>query len=318
MATTAPQKQFVPLNQAAQGGIVDDIDVLIADAAFVQWDYNGAIDHEVLALGIQFQDDNGKQYDQYYSAGELTYFVPSDDGAGIVPVADKQMINDNTNAWKFISSLMECGFPEDKLASGNVKEFVGTKVHIKQIAQPVRQGLIRGGKNADRTPTVLLVTAILGLPGEQQAAKPKTTVGGKVPGAQTRPTPTQTKLGSAPTAAGKAATSQARLGASTASSSKSVKPNGAAGASVPAASDDHLTIALDVLNEILMEQGGPVIKKDLSKLAFQKLGERVQAGTLDAKLKTKMAQLIFQDANLHAWQEQGAIQYDGAQVSLPE
>src|SRR5258708_928208 len=160
-AGSSQQKQGASLAQFATRTLIDDIDVEIADAAFVSWDYNGNIDHEVLALGIQYTDDNGKQYDQYYSAGELTFFVPSDDGGMAVPVADKQMLSDSTNAAKFLLSLLECGFPEEILAAGNVKALVGMKLHVKQQAQPVRQGLIRGGKNADRPPHVLLCSAII-------------------------------------------------------------------------------------------------------------------------------------------------------------
>lgn len=314
MAGSKPQQSFVPLNQAAQGGIIDDIDVLIADAAFVQWDYNGNIDHEVLALGIQFQDDNGKTYDQYYSAGELTYFVPSDDGAGVVPVADKQLLNDNTNAMKFLMSLLEVGFPEETLATGNVKELVGTKIHVKQQAQPVRQGLIRGGKNADRTPTVLLASALISLPGQEAPAPAKKAPAGKVPGAQ-----------AAKPAAGAGAKPAGGLGKSAAPASKAAvggKANGAAGKSTPApsaAGDDGLKdTALEILTGIIVANDGAVTKKDLSKLAFQAAGEKVTAGELDAKSKTKVVQMIFQDANLHAWANDGAIVYDGAQVSLPE
>jgi hypothetical protein len=78
-------------------------------------------------------------------------------------------------------------------------------------------------------------------------------------------------------------------------------------------------VALDILTGILVAaEGNSVAKKELSKLAFQAAGEKVTAGELDAKSKTKVVQLIFQDANLHAWAEQGAIVYDGAQVGLPE
>ena len=312
MATA--QKQYVPLNQASQGSIIDDIDVLIADAAFVQWDYNGNIDHEVLALGIQFQDDNGKTYDQYYSAGELTYFVPSDDGAGVVPVADKQLLNDNTNAMKFLMSLLEVGFTEETLATGNVKELVGTKIHVKQQAQPVRQGLIRGGKNADRTPTVLLASALISLPGQEAPAPAKKPAGGKVPGATASSKPGLGAAKSAVTPATTKSAATARTGAG--------KPNGAAGKSTPAPSavgDDGLKdTALEILTGIIVANDGAVTKKDLSKLAFQAAGEKVTAGELDAKSKTKVVQMIFQDANLHAWANDGAIVYDGAQVSLPE
>jgi hypothetical protein len=302
----AGQQQGISLAKFATGGMVDDVDLTIQDAMFTQYDYDGKVDHEVLALGVQFVDDNGKEINQYYSAGELTFFVPSDDGSMAIPVADKQMLSDSCNAARLIMSLLEVGVPEDFLATGNVKSWVGMKLHMKQIAQPKRQGLIRGGAEGDKEKTVLLATQLIHMPGEGDSApapkkapvgKSTTTTTAKVPGTQ----------------AGKPA-----LGGKTAAATSKVKPNGSAGASTPAASDELSDTALEMLTEILVENDGVVVKKDLSKLAFQKAGERVQAKTLDAKDKTKVVQLIFQDAKLHEWAGNGAIQYDGSQVSMPE
>lgn len=310
-----PQQQGISLAQAAQGGIIDDIDVEIIDAAFCQYDYQGNLDHEILALAIQYQDEAGKTYDQYYSAGELIYFVPSDDGSMAVPVADKQMLADSSNAWKFLASLIEVGFPVEMLESGNVKKFVGMKVHVKQHAQPKRQGLIRGGKNADREPTVLLVTSILSMPGETPAKKPA----GK-PAAQTAARPGLGAKAGQPVGARPAPAAPAKpgLGAKTAAKGP-VKPNGQAGPSTPAgASEDDKLIATDMLNGILIEAGGSITKKDLSKLAFQAAGALVEAGAIEAKAKMKYVQLVFQDAFLHELAQSQLIVFDGANVSLPE
>jgi hypothetical protein len=303
-------QQGASLAAFAQGGLIDDIDVEILDAAFAEWDYNGSIAQPALALGIQYATADGKTYDQYYSAGDLQYFVPSEDGSMAVPVGDKAMLNDNTNTAKFLLSLMECGFPEDKLASGNVKCLIGTKGHVNRVAQPKRTGLIRGGKNAEKDSTVLLFSSISEFPGVAAPAKKGI---GKAAPATSRPTQAggaKPGLKSASTAANApTATRGPKAGAP-------VKANGAAGkAQAGVVGDDLSGVAVELLVGILAE--GPVEKKKLSTLAFRAAGDMVQAGTLDAKDKTKVVQLVFQDAFLHGQVEAGMIEYDGATVGLP-
>jgi hypothetical protein len=312
----AAQQQGISLASASQGGLIDDIDVTVLDAAFVQWDYNGNIDHEVLALGIQYQDGDGKTYDQYYSAGELNYLVPSEDGSRAIPVSDKSQLSDSCNAWKFIASLIECGFPIDKLETGDIKAIVGMQCHVKQHAQPKRQGLIRGGKNPDREPTVLLVSAILAMPGEGQAAAPAKKAA-QAPAGR----PTQAGQAARPglgkpaqAAAAKPGTRPQTAAAKTASPSK---PNGQAGPSTTVVSDDDKAIAEEIVTEILVESGGSITKKEMATASFRKAGEKVAAGTLDAKNKTKMVQLVFMDSFLHELAEKGTVVFDGSKVEFP-
>lgn len=345
MTTGAPQKQYVRLDQAAQGGLIDDIDVTILDAAWMQLGpqpvlegleaYQGRLDHDILILGIQFQGESGKTFIQPYSAGELTFFVPDDSGEGLIPVADKQMINDSTNAWKFISSLFECGFPPDRLTAGNIKAIVGTKVHVKQVVQPKRTFLIRGGQQqSDRDPTTLLVSAILSLPGEEQAMQAQLAQAPKAP-APRKPRaaadPAQTPATVPGATAGKPALGRptaipakatGTLGApATSRAAASVptgKVNGGAGAPVPVdASDDDKVLATDILNEILAAHGGSIAKKELAQEAFQAAQARVDAGHIELKRKMPIVQLIFRDPFLHELAKNGLVLYDGATVSYP-
>lgn len=324
MSPAAPAP-VVSLAQFSAGGIIDDIDVNILDAVFIQYDYQGNIDHEILALGIQYQDDNGKTYDQYYSAGELSYFIPSDDARSIVPVGDKSMLAETSNAAKFLASLMEAGVDPEVLGAGSLEPLIGMRVHVKQHAQPKRQGLIRGGKNADREPTVLLVTQILAYPGEKPAAPvpaKKAAVGGvagagKPLGKPAAPAqPAKPGLGKpAPTKAAPAATTGARATAKSATSPSKV--NGQAAAATTAAGDDDKAVAADVLMGILMErEGNAISKKELAPAAFRTLTAKVAGGEIDAKQKTKLTQLIFMDSFLHELAEQGGITYDGNTVAM--
>lgn len=311
----AGQQQGISLAQAAQGGLIDDIDVTILDARFAQWDYNGNIDHAVLALGIQYQDGEGKTYDQYYSAGELTYFVPSEDGSRAVPVGDKSMLADTCNAWKFIASLIEAGFPVPLLEAGDITCLTNMKVHVKQYAQPVRQGLIRGGKNADRPQTVLLVDAILEMPAGAGGVKKgigKPTAGKPVTARPTTASPAKPGLG-----AGKTPPPTTRTTTSPS------KVNGAAAAApapdAPAndAGDELTMIARQIVEEIV-GASGQLAKKDLNTLVFRKATELVGSGALDAKSKTKVTQICYQDAFLHGLATEGVIVYDGATLGVPE
>lgn len=306
------QQQGISLIEFASGGMIDDADLDILDIAFCEYDYGGNIDHNILALGVQFQDENGKTYDQYYSAGELTYFIPSYDGAMAVPVADKSKLTDSCNAVKFLQSLIECGGDQivNILSTGNIKPLAGMKVHVKQQAQPKRQGLIRGGKDPDKEKSILLVTAIVAWPGEKAAPAPGVKAAGKpVTG---RPAQTQTAVTGKPGLGGGGKAAAPRT-----SASPTGKPNGQAGASTVAAGDDDKAVAADVLNSIIADAGGSVTKKDLPKLAFQKAGEKVAEGVMDVKVKTKIMQLIFQDTFLRELAAGGGIAFDGITVSFP-
>lgn len=176
-----PPPQFISLSpdDATQGGLIDDIDVEIIDAATCEWDYNGQ-QPAGPALAVQFQDPNGQTHDQYYSAGKAEDWSPSEDGRGFVAVSGKTGFNNSTNLMKFFTSMVEAGFPKELLSAGDVKCIIGTKAHVNQVVQE-RKGLIRTGKNADRPSTALLVTKIHSLPGADTKGLGK--VAGKSPAA---------------------------------------------------------------------------------------------------------------------------------------
>jgi hypothetical protein len=288
----AGQKQVASLAPSTfvQGGLFDDIDMRIVDAAFCEWDYNGTIDHNVLALAVQFEDDEGKTYDQYFSAGELTAFVPSDDGSSAVPVGNKSAMAAGSNFSMFIGSMVECGFPEDKLAEGNIKCIIGTKGHVNRIAQPKRQGLIRGAAKEGRESTVVTFTSISELPGAAPAKK-----GLAKPGTGAKAAPVK--------AAGGKVNGAAKV---------TTKPTPATQAQ--GADDDAETAATEILLGILGEAGGTVEAKDLPKLAFAAATAKVKAGEMDTQTKQKVTGLVFKAPFLNGLKEQGLINYDGATV----
>lgn len=152
------------------GGILDDVDVQIKELIFTTWDYNGQQEPQ-LALRALYIEADGKETEQYYSAGKLEHLVPSADGKACEAAvgSNKTGLNDNCNAAMFLRSIVEMGFPEDKIeeAESSIEVFEGTVVHLNAVAQKKRQGL----QNADdKVRTILLVTQIKQFPWESAPA----------------------------------------------------------------------------------------------------------------------------------------------------
>lgn len=248
-ASAAAQGQtFASLNPEdfTSGGLLDDVDVTFSSVRFCEWDYNGNIDHPVLALLVvmDYQDADGKaaQTDQYYSAGETSRFVPSEDGSHAVAVAGAKGLAGGTNAAILIKSVIDQGFPVDKFGDGDVSSMEGLVAHINRIAQPKRGGQITGKTSSGYEATVAVVTKIHKMPWESTGT-------GK--GAPARPT-----------------SATQRLGASTARPAARPAP-----ASIPseAPAGDVGEEAAGVLIEILSEKQGTVAKRMLPPASFKKL-----------------------------------------------
>lgn len=157
-------------SDAVAGGLIDDIDAIITDAKFMMYDYNGTVDPAVPALGIELETKDGGKYEEYLSAGDAKYFVPSGDGKTLTKVGDKDHLTNSCKLMVFMGELVNAGFPEDKLGAGDISVLKGLNAHFQRKADKARAGLVRTGKNADRQQTTLVVTKIHAMPGEKAAA----------------------------------------------------------------------------------------------------------------------------------------------------
>jgi hypothetical protein len=153
-------------SDAQTGAFLDDIDVTLKECRFVTWDYMGKA-NPATALKVTMEEPDGITHEQYYSAGDPSKVTPSSDGKTLVPQAGATGLNNNTNALAFISSIINAGFPEDKLGS-DASVFDGLGAHVNQVAQPKRAGL----KDQKEGKTYLLVTKITRLPWDAPAVKP--------------------------------------------------------------------------------------------------------------------------------------------------
>lgn len=170
-----------PSDQTA-GGMLDDVDVTFTECSFVEYDYNGKADKPTLALKVMMNDGEN-DHEQYFSAGDLERFQPSEDGKGIVAVSGAKGLSSTSNCAIFLKSIVDVGFPEDKL-TGRVDVFENMNAHLVRIPQPKRKGL---QQSDDRERTVLTVVKINRMPWEKSGgAKAATAAGNKAPAPKTQ------------------------------------------------------------------------------------------------------------------------------------
>ena len=154
------------------GGLVDDVDVTIKKARFVEWDYGGTIPKPSLAACFEMEDDEGNEHIQYFSGGDLKNWTPSEDGKRLDRAGSATTLNDNSNLSQLITSIINAGFPENKLDE-DISIFEDMYCHVLRKAQPKRTGLIQP-EEGERARTVLLVTEIHKMPWEKKGKKTTT------------------------------------------------------------------------------------------------------------------------------------------------
>jgi hypothetical protein len=137
-----------PSDAVSGGGAPDNVDTTIMEMTATTWDYNGSQEPSAFLL-VKLKDDDETEHEQYYSAGDLSKIVPSDDGACFYPAEGSSVtgLNNNCNAYLFLGALVDQGFPEDKLRDEGFQTAVGLRGHMNAIApKKKREGLEGGNK----------------------------------------------------------------------------------------------------------------------------------------------------------------------------
>jgi hypothetical protein len=165
-------------------GLADDFDGTIKQARLVPWDYDGNLDHHILAVRLDIEPDEDQDqepFSQHYSAGELDHFVPSLDGEtptdlesedeedweGVyaLRVGRRQQLNNSSNWAHWVGATIDAGFPVEELEA-DVSCFEGLYGHWNRIPQRKRSGIVveeEGGRQR----MILVLTEI------HEKAKPK-------------------------------------------------------------------------------------------------------------------------------------------------
>jgi len=145
------------------GGVPSDRNLNIVSAEFTYWDYNGQT-AAITALKVAYTDDDGAEYTQYYSAGSPDRLKPSSDGKSLESVGDANGLTSHSNCSIFLESLVEAGFPENKLAD-DISIINGLRIYSVAKEQPKRAGM--KGKPGD-TKVVLVVSKIFKMPWDKK------------------------------------------------------------------------------------------------------------------------------------------------------
>lgn len=154
---------FKPEDFAEGGGLLDNVDVTFKEVRFVMFDYNGKSPEASPALKALLATADG-QMEQYWSAGQAKDWTPSKDGTKLVSVGSAKQLSKSSNFFIFIKSLIDSGFPADKI-SDDCSVFDGLQAHVVRIPAPKRDGLAKSGdkKYEDK---ILTVDQIIKLPWE--------------------------------------------------------------------------------------------------------------------------------------------------------
>lgn len=166
-----------PDEAAEGGGLIDDFDGEITDMRFIMTDFNGKVQEAVPVCRVVYGVE-GEEYDDLLSVGGKNDFAPDESGRGLNKLGSKAVLTKTCNYVVFINSLVESGFPLNKLDEGDVSSVIGVKGHF--LRKVIDHGF-KKKKDGDRPDTVMVCTKVLTLPGKGgTAVKTRTRTKAKV------------------------------------------------------------------------------------------------------------------------------------------
>jgi hypothetical protein len=163
------------------------VDVNFESIAFVMFDYGGKAPITPCLKAV-LRPEGAEPVEQYWSVGSPTDWSPSPDGKQIIAMGKATGLNRSSNCGLFLTSLLNCGFPADKLGT-DISVVAGLKAHLNRLAVEKKRNVKEDKKKDD---TVLVVTKINSLPWE---AAPAATATGATPGPAAAATPATGGLG---------------------------------------------------------------------------------------------------------------------------
>ena len=163
---------FAPSEMGVGGGLWGDLDATITGASFIMSNYGGAAAQPVPTFELKVVDAHGQEYEQLLSVGRGKY-APSKDGTKLIPLEDGVKLNSGSNFALFITSMVNGGFPEDKLRVDDISILIGTKAHFERTAAPERKGIKKAPRADGKVyeDTILIVTRVLVLPWDAKGKK---------------------------------------------------------------------------------------------------------------------------------------------------
>ena len=178
MAGKKKTRVGLSFDEMAQGGLPDDFDGTITKAVFAPTNYDGKIDHYILAALITYKPDESFGMDectQIYSVGDLQFFAPSKDGEDpvdlengdgeelegpyVVPTGERQQLARSSNFGFYLQHLEAAGFT-GLSETASLDSLVGLYGHFNQMEMPKRSGIVVQEGENKRAKTLLVLTEV--------------------------------------------------------------------------------------------------------------------------------------------------------------
>jgi len=158
-------------SQFVEGGAVPvDRNLLWKECRFANFDYtkkDGTVVASTISAKIVYQDDDGTEYTQHYSAGDPARFQPSKDGKTLEALTSSENLSKSSNYYVLMNALINAGFPENKLGE-DISALDGLYTHNIGIPEPKRSGLVRETAEGARERQISVPDSILKLPWENK------------------------------------------------------------------------------------------------------------------------------------------------------
>jgi len=134
---------------------------------------DGTVVATTTAAEIAYKDDDGQEFVQNYSVGDPERFLPSEDGKTLVQVGASEALSKSSNFYLLINSLINAGFPENKL-SDDISTLDGLYTYNIGLPEPKRAGLQRAVAEGEvqREKVISVPSQVLRLPWEKGKGKP--------------------------------------------------------------------------------------------------------------------------------------------------
>ena len=166
-------------SDAVQGGFLDDVDGTIIDAYTTMYQYEGegSFSNEPIPgiMIIVETGEGGEPINKFLKMGSAMNWVPNEDGTGLKPVGKATGFSIKANGMIFLTSLVNCNYPESAITS-NIKEtLIGLKCHFEnQVIETKDKSIGKDGKY-----NVTIVTKIYELPAHVSDIKKSNSKSGK-------------------------------------------------------------------------------------------------------------------------------------------
>lgn len=180
---------FAPSNMSEGGGLIDDVVAVFSNVRLTVFDYEGK-GSSSFGVMVDLEIEGGEPVNQFWSLGKAADWK-SDDGLVPIALGRQTQLNVKSNGGILITSIVNAGFPEDKITD-SVAFMEGMKAHLIRVPAPERKGLVKTPRADGKVyeSTILTVDQILQLPWEKKgkaATKSATAKGASQKGGEAPP-----------------------------------------------------------------------------------------------------------------------------------